>query len=101
MWKYYNANALGNNVSDCVIRATSLAEGESWDYTYKKLSKLAQEKGTLLDDVDFVEDYLDDKYPRKSHYSKTIGEFAKECPKGIYLCTMPRTYYLYYKWNNL
>lgn len=96
MWKYYNANVLGNNVADCVVRAISLAEGESWDFTYKKLSELAQEKGTLLDDVDFAEWYLDEHYPRQSHYSKTVGEFAKEFRKGIYLVTMPRSYHVHY-----
>ena len=88
MWKYYNANKLGNNVSDCVVRAISLAEGESWSDTYKKISVLAEEKGTLLDDVDFVENYLDERYPRQCHYSKLVGEFVNEFPKGVYLCTM-------------
>lgn len=96
-FKYYNANALKNRVEDCVIRAISLAEGESWDYTYDKLSNLAQRKGQMLDNVEFVEDYLDNRYPRQKHYAKTIGEFSKEFTKGIYLCTMPRSYYLYYK----
>lgn len=97
-FKYYNANAMGNNVSDCVVRSISLAEGMSWKKAYEKLSDLAQDEGTLLDDVDFVEGYLDDRYPRQKHFAKTVGEFAKEFPKGIYLITMPRTYYLSYKW---
>ena len=89
MFKYYNANPLRNNVSDCTTRAISLAEGESWDYTYKKLSRLARRKGQMMDNVIFIEDYLDEYYPRQCHYSKTIGEFAKEYPVGTYLCTMP------------
>ena len=89
MYKYYNANALKNNVADCVVRAISLAEGESWDDTYNKLSDIAQRKGEMIDSVDFVEDYLDKRYPRQKHYSKTVGEFTEECPKGIYLVTMP------------
>ena len=92
MWKYYNANPHGNNVQDCVIRAISVAEGKSWDETYEKLSDLAQEEGILLDDVRFVEGYLDKRYKRQCHYSKTVGEFLKEFPRGIYLITMPRTY---------
>lgn len=89
MYKYYNANPLKNNVSDCTCRAISLAEGESWDYTYNKLSKIAQEKGDMLDSVDFIEWYLDEFYPRQCHYAKTINEFTEEFPRGIYLCTMP------------
>lgn len=88
-FKYYNANVLGNNVSDCVVRSLSLAEGISWKEEYRKLSNLAEKEGTLLDDVDFVEGYLDDRYPRQKHYAKTVGEFAEEFPKGIYLVTMP------------
>jgi hypothetical protein len=34
MFKYYNANPLGRHVSDCSVRAISLATGRSWDETY-------------------------------------------------------------------
>lgn len=88
MFKYYNANPLKNNVSDCTTRAISLAEGESWDYTYEKLSNLARQQGQMLDSVEFIEDYLDDRYPRQCHYSKTVGEFAREFPQGVFLVTM-------------
>lgn len=85
---FYNANARGNYVNDCVVRAISLAEGKSWDETYKELSILAQHEGILLDDVEFVENYLDTKYERQCHYAKTVGEFMNEFPVGIYLVTM-------------
>lgn len=88
MYKFYNANAKGNFVNDCVIRAISVAEGKSWDQTYMELSDIAQQEGILLDDVDFVEDYLDDRYERVPHVAKTVGEFIEECPKGTYLITM-------------
>ena len=88
MFKYYNANPLKNNVSDCTTRAIRLAEGESWDYTYEKLSNLARQQGQMLDSVEFIEDYLDDRYPRQCHYSKTVGEFAREFPQGVFLVTM-------------
>ena len=88
MYKYHNANSRGNFVNDCVVRAISVAEGKSWDETYEELSDIAQKEGILLDDVEFVEDYLDDRYKRTCHYSKTVGEFIEEFPKGIYLVTM-------------
>ena len=88
MYKYYNANAKGNFVNDCVIRAISVAEGKSWDETYNELSDIAQSEGILLDDVEFVENYLDDRYERVCHYAKTVGEFIEECPYGVYLITM-------------
>lgn len=88
MYKYFNANAKGNFVNDCVIRAISVAEGKSWDETYEKLSDIAQKEGILLDDVNFVEDYLDERYERVPHYSKTVGEVIEEFPKGTFLITM-------------
>lgn len=89
MYKFYNANAKGNFVNDCVIRAISVAESKTWDETYEELSDIAQEEGILLDDVRFVERYLDSRYRRACHYSKTVGEFLEENPNGIYLITMP------------
>ena len=37
-YRFYNANPLNNNVADCTIRAISVAEGKTWDKTYKELS---------------------------------------------------------------
>lgn len=88
MYKYHNQNPLGRNTADCVIRSISMAEGKSWDNTYDELSEIAQMEGRLLDDVEFVENYLDKRYKRACHYSKTVGEFAKEHRKGTYLVTM-------------
>lgn len=90
MWKYYNANTLGNSVNDCVVRAISLVEGKSWDKTYKELSEIARKEGILLDDVNFVEPLLDSRYNRvKTFYKETIQDFLEMHPKGTYLITMP------------
>ena len=88
MFKYYNANPMLNNVSDCTIRAISKAEGKTWDETYEELSVIAQREGILLDDVEFIENYLDKRYKRQCHYSKQVGEFAEEFPIGCFLVTM-------------
>ena len=88
MFTYYNANALGKFVNDCVVRAIAVAEHKSWDQVYDELSEIAQSQGILLDDVNFVEGYLDKRYPRVCHYSKTVGEFMEEYPIGTYLITM-------------
>lgn len=89
MYKFHNANARGRFVNDCVVRAISVAEGKSWDESYDELSDIAQDEGNLLDDVSFVEGYLDRRYRRVPHYSRTVGEFLEEYPKGVYLVTMP------------
>lgn len=88
MYRFYNANSRGNFVNDCVIRAISVAEGKSWNETYKELSKIAESEGILLDDMEFVESYLDKRYKRTCHYAKTVGEFIEEYPRGTYLITM-------------
>ena len=89
MYKFFNKNNRGNFVNDCVVRAIATAEHTTWDEAYDKLSDLAQYEGTLLDDSEFVENYLDTHYIRVPHYSKTVDEFAGEYSKGIYLVTMP------------
>lgn len=88
MYKFHNANSRGNFVNDCVVRSISVAEGKSWDETYDELSEIAQYEGILLDDVNFVENYLDKRYKRVPHCARIIREFMEECPKGIYLITM-------------
>lgn len=85
---YYNANPNGNDISDCVLRAISVLTDRSWREVNNELSYLASERGLMFENVEFVEDYLDERYPRCKHYAKTVGEFAKERPRGRYAVTM-------------
>ena len=87
-YTFYNANALGKFHNDCTVRAISLAEGKTWDETYKELSIIAQRNGIILDDVNFIEPLLDSRYDRVDFNEKYVGEFAREHPKGVYLITM-------------
>lgn len=88
MFKYYNANPQKLLINDCVLRSISVAEGITWNECQEKLSYLANKKAMLLNDVEFVEEYLDGRYPRECCSNMTVGEFAKECPKGHYVVTM-------------
>ena len=89
MYKYYNANANGNFVNDCVIRAISVAENKSWGDTYGDLSRIAKKNGILLDDVDFVEPLLDYRYNRiKIYPGDTVQDVLENYPVGTYLITM-------------
>jgi hypothetical protein len=78
VYKFYNANSLGKFENDCVIRAISCAENESWDNTYIKLSELARKNGTMMDDKDFVKWYLDTNYIRINDDLELIGEVANK-----------------------
>lgn len=89
MYRYLNKNSHQRFVDDCTVRAISLAENQSWSDTYDKLSDLARSRGMMFNSVEFIEDYLDYNYKRECHTSKTVGEFADENQKGIYLVTMP------------
>ena len=84
MYKYYNNNPHNRHIDDCSIRALSLLTNRSWNETYEELSYLANQDSLMMDSVVFLEDYLDYRYPRECHYSKTIGEFANEYPYGKY-----------------
>lgn len=73
-YRYYNANPKDNSVTDCFIRSLSCATGESWDYTYNKISDIAQWAGTTMDNRDFIIEYLDRNYKRMPKFNGTIGE---------------------------
>lgn len=92
MFKYYNANPLGRNVSDCAVRAISLATNRSWDDTYKELSEFARREGITFSEIEFLNNYLIDNFQRcyldrrKIH---SIKDFLDLNLKGTYLITMP------------
>ena len=88
MYKYYNMNPYKRNIDDCVIRSLSLLTNKTWNEVYEELSYIANKKALMMDSVQFVEDYLDERYPRTCHYSKTVGEFANEYKYGKYAVTM-------------
>lgn len=87
-YKYHNANPHKRHIDDCVIRAISILTNRSWNDVYEELGNLANKDSMMMDSVIFVEKYLDSKYLRKCHYSKTLEEFVKEFPKGKYAVTM-------------
>lgn len=89
MYKFHNQNSHQRFVDDCTVRAISLAENKSWNETYDKLSDMARSRGMMFNSVEFIEDYLDYNYKRQCHNAITVGEFAEENDKGIFLVTMP------------
>lgn len=88
MYKFYNANAIGNFTDDCVIRAISCATNKSWDYVYDMLSDIAQFEGTMMDKVDFVVNYLDNKYYKINTDNLTVGNISNLYNDSVLLITM-------------
>ena len=93
MFRYYNANPRGRNVNDCTVRAISLATNRSWDETYNELSKFAQAQAIMLDEVAYIDEYLERNFEKvcgcgKRNRKISVGEFVHENPVGMYLITM-------------
>lgn len=88
MYKYYNNNSLGLFQNDCSIRALSLATGNSWDDTYQHMSNIARLQGTMMDDRDFLINYLDNRYKRVPTYHMSVGEVSSKYKDYIILITM-------------
>ena len=88
MYKFYNANALGKFDEDCTIRSISCATNKSWDYVYDYMSDLAQEKGTMMDNRNFIIDYLDSQYERVYVGNNTVGDVSYNYRNYIVLITM-------------
>ena len=88
MYKFYNNNALGLFENDCTIRSISTATGNTWDDTYEHLSNIARLKGTMMDNRDFIIEYLDERYKRIYDIPRTVGEVAGAYPDNILLITM-------------
>lgn len=92
MFKYYNANPRHRRVNDCTIRAISLATKQTWDATYSKMSDFAQSQAIMLDEVAYIDEYLDRNflkvYSRKRDSYLTVGDFVRKNPRGVYLITM-------------
>ena len=92
MFRYYNANPLGRKVNDCTVRAIALATGESWDSTYNYLSDYAQQEAVMMDNVVYIDKFLDKNfekiYTNDKGYNMTVDDVSKRWYKGTYLITM-------------
>lgn len=89
MFEYLNVNKFDRNVNDCTVRAISLATGDTWDNTYKKLSNAARERGMMMDNVTFIEDYLDERFQKVCNYYRKIDDFLHKNPNGTFIISMP------------
>ena len=91
MYKYYNNNPFGRNVSDCSIRAIALATERSWDSTYQELSDYARRQGITFSETEFIDDYLSQRFPKYCLNSSsfiTLKDFLDKSLPGRYLVTM-------------
>lgn len=87
-YQYLNKNALGKFEEDCTVRAISCATDRSWDCVYEHLSDMAQAQGTMMNNREFIIDYLDSQYYRVPDVYGTVGEVSGEFGDNIILITM-------------
>ena len=88
MFIYYNANALNKHEEDCVIRSISCAIDKSWDYVYEMLSDEAQAQGTMMNDRDFVINFLNERFRRIYNHPEKVGDVSRKFRNNILLITM-------------
>lgn len=89
MYMNYNSNPRNNNVTDCFIRSLSVATNKSWDYTFNKISDIAQWDGTTMDNREFIIEYLDRNFIRMPRFYGTIRQASKKYKNDIILVTTP------------
>lgn len=87
-YRFLNNNAKGRYENDCTIRSIACATGNSWDAIYEKLSDIAQAQGTMMDDREFIIEYLDRRYKRIPYVEGTVGEISQKYKNNILLITM-------------
>ena len=92
MFCFYNANPIGRRVNDCTVRAISLAINKTWDETYDILSGYAKEQAIMMDEVEYIDDFLKEHFEKlcgcKGNVKLTVGQFIKNHPYGTFLITM-------------
>lgn len=91
MWIYANPNPIRDEEPDCVIRALSLATGESWEQVHQELCDMSREMGTMpsvnwlwglwLKERGFRAFLLPETCPE----CVTVREFCRRYPKGTYV----------------
>lgn len=96
MFVKYNANPLGKQVGDCVVRAISKVTGQDWQTTYAGLSV----QGYMMYDM-ASSNSVWGAYLRKLSYKRhiipetcpdcyTVKDFCKDHPNGTYLLALDK-----------
>ena len=61
IYHFHNANPKGKNASDCVVRAVSVALGQSWEQTLREMTELGIKHGLVFNEPKCYEIYLKEK----------------------------------------
>lgn len=90
-WRKYNANPLGQEVDDCVIRAICTATKEKWEDVYKGLCDLGEKMcdmpssnrvwGMYLKMCGYIRQEIPDSLP----LDYSVIDFCRSHPNGKYI----------------
>lgn len=90
-YKYYNPNPTGEDKTDCVVRALTIALNKSWDEVYWLLCNLGQAFGIWGDRMEVWSSCLRQcgfkrfTIPNTCPDCYTFWEFVKDHPRGTYV----------------
>ena len=91
MWVKCNPNPVGRQTGDCVIRAVSIALGQSWRKTYRDLCRIGEIEGDLPNSNMVWGMYLREKgarqflLPESCPQCITVKAFCERYPDGVYI----------------
>lgn len=91
MWREVNVNPRHKRVGDCVIRAISVALGQTWEETFVGIALKGFEMADLPSSNVVWGSYLRDKgfsrhaVPAERVDDHTVADFAAEHPSGTYI----------------
>lgn len=90
-WKMYNPSPVGRNVGDCAVRAVAKALRTDWETSYAMIAM----NGYLMGDMPSSnavwgavlrqQGFTRHAIPNTCPDCYTVGEFAREHPKGVYV----------------
>ena len=91
MWAYANPNPCRQEEPDCVVRAISLATGQTWDETHWDLCRLSHERCTMPSVNWLWELYLKEKgfekflLPESCPNCMSVRTFCRKFKRGTYI----------------
>lgn len=96
MWREYNPNPVGRRVTDCAVRAVSLAIDRDWETTYLLIALNGMQMGDMMEvngvwgsvlrQHGFYRRVIPDTCPD----CYTVADFCRDHPEGTFVVGMDR-----------
>lgn len=87
----YNSNPLGKHIGDCVVRALTVALGDTWENIYADLTMTGRFMYDMPNSNAVWAEYLKmngfrySSLPDTCPFCYTISQFSKDHPRGTYV----------------